>query len=61
MHQNFLKNTSLIPPWLDNQMFKRKCLNIEVFPIVSLSTTTMSSAYPLTASVYNYPSHAVSP
>ena len=60
MHQNFLKNISHIPLWLDNQMFKRRCSNIDSFSILPLNTTTMSSAYSPTASVYNYPSHAIS-
>ena len=59
-HQNFSKSTSLIPLWLDNQMFKRH-LNVDNFPILSLNTTTMSSTYSPTASVHNYPSRAISP
>ena len=61
MHQNFLKNTSHILLWLDNQMFKRGHSNIDSFPIPSFNTTTMSFAYSSTASVYDYPSHAISP
>ena len=60
-HQNFLKNTSHIPLWLDDQMFKRGHLNIDSFSTVPLNTTTMSSAYSPTASVYDYPSRTVSP
>ena len=61
IHQNFLKSTSHIPLWLDDQMFKRGHLNIDNFSILPLNTTTMSSAYSPTASVYNYPSCAISP
>ena len=60
-HQNFSKNTSCIPLWLDDQMFKRGHSNIDSFPIPSFNTTTMSSAYSPTASVYDYPLHAISP
>ena len=60
-HQNFSKNTSYIPLWLDNQMFKEGHSNVNNFPIPPLNITTMSSAYSPTASVYNYPSHTVSP
>ena len=60
-HQNFLKNTSHTLLRLDDQMFKRGHLNIDSFSILPLNTTTMSSAYSPTASVYNCPSRAISP
>ena len=60
-HQKFLKNTSHIPLRLDDQMFKRRHLNINSFSILPLNTMTMSSAYSPTASIYDYPSCAISP
>ena len=60
MHLNFSKNISLIPLWLDDQMFKRRHLNINIFFIISLNTTTMSSTYSPTASVHDYPSSTIS-
>ena len=60
-HWNFSKNTSLIPLQLDNQLFKRKNLNINSFPILTLNNTMMSFAYSSTASVHDYPSCTVSP
>ena len=60
-HQNFSKNTFHIPLQLDDQMFKRGHSDIDSFSTPSLNTTIMSSAYSSTASVYDYPSRAVSP
>ena len=41
-------------------MFKRKNLNINNFPILTLNNTTMSSAYFSTHSVHDYPSCTIS-
>ena len=60
-HWNFLKSTSHILLRLNDQVFKRGHSNINNFSIFPLNTMTMSSAYSPTASVYDYPSRAVSP
>ena len=60
MHLNFSKNAHLILLQLDDQMFKRRHSNVNIFFILSLNTTTMSSAYSLMASVHDYPFRAVS-